>query len=221
MPVYLEVVVKLFLAVLLGGIVGYEREYKSMPAGLRTHILVCIGAALVQIISVNYLINNPGQSYDPMRLGAQVISGIGFLGAGTIIKDKNNVKGLTTAASLWVVACIGIAVGSGFYFEGILTTVIIFISLKSFKTIEENILRVRRNNDVRIKISNIPGKLGEIASALGALNINIENIDANDVEDRDIWVELNVKIPKNVSNELLIERILSIEGVKDIQFIKI
>ena len=115
MPFELEILVRLLLAVLLGGFIGYEREHTNRPAGFRTHILVCAGAALVMATS-EYLVRRYSISaVDPARLGAQVISGIGFLGAGTIIRDGVNVRGLTTAASLWAVSCVGIAVGCGFY----------------------------------------------------------------------------------------------------------
>ena len=125
MPFELEILVRLLLAVLLGGFIGYEREHTNRPAGFRTHILVCAGAALVMATS-EYLVRRYSISaVDPARLGAQVISGIGFLGAGTIIRDGVNVRGLTTAASLWAVSCVGIAVGCGFYLGAVIATVFI------------------------------------------------------------------------------------------------
>src|SRR5690606_893530 len=109
---------------LLGGLIGIEREIGNRPAGFRTHTLVCIGSSLVMLTS-EFLIGAYADISipDPARLGAQVISGIGFLGAGTIIKDGSRVRGLTTAASLWVVACIGIAIGAGFYWGAIVAAV--------------------------------------------------------------------------------------------------
>ena len=132
----LEALIRILIALACGGIIGYEREHKNRPAGLRTHMLVCIGAALVMIVS-QYLFEkySPGVT-DPARLGAQVISGIGFLGAGTIIRDRFSVKGLTTAATLWVVACIGLAIGSGYYLMGIIVTVIIFPALILMRKLE-------------------------------------------------------------------------------------
>jgi len=132
----LEALIRILIALVCGGIIGYEREHKNRPAGLRTHMLVCIGAALVMIVS-QYLFEqySPGVT-DPARLGAQVVSGIGFLGAGTIIRDRFSVKGLTTAATLWVVACIGLAVGSGYYLMGAIVTGIIFLALVLFRRLE-------------------------------------------------------------------------------------
>ena len=128
-----EVAIRLVLAVVVGGLIGYEREAKNRPAGFRTHILVCLGAAvtsMIQLYSIqdttNLILQHPELQNvlkaDIGRLGAQVITGVGFLGAGTIIHEKGSVKGLTTAASIWTVACIGLAVGFGYYTLTILAT---------------------------------------------------------------------------------------------------
>lgn len=139
-----ESFIKLTLALFLGGFIGYERETKDMPAGLRTHILVCLGAALVQVISIRYY-GTHAMQFDPMRLGAQVISGVGFLGAGAIIKDGMSAKGLTTAASIWVVACIGLAVGSGMYFEAIYSTALIYGALTILKGLDDKLKRKKQD----------------------------------------------------------------------------
>ncbi|MFO7611831.1 MAG: MgtC/SapB family protein [Clostridia bacterium] len=142
MSIEFNAVLRILMALVCGGIIGYEREYKNRPAGLRTHMMVCIGSALVMITS-QYLYEKyaPG-TMDPARLGAQVISGIGFLGAGTIIRERFSVKGLTTAATLWVVACIGIAIGSGYYILSGIATVVIFLSLILFRKLE-SILKIK------------------------------------------------------------------------------
>ncbi len=145
---YEEVFLRLAISVIVGGAIGYEREYKNRPAGFRTHILVSLGATVIALIQVNIneemirrVILNPALTNilkaDYARLSAQVISGIGFLGAGTIIHHKGSIKGLTTAATLWVVACIGLAVGYGFYLISIaalIFTQLVLISLKRFQT---------------------------------------------------------------------------------------
>lgn len=134
---FLVIALRLVLACALGGIVGFEREYKHRPAGFRTHILVCVGSALVMITSEFIFRKYSGQvNMDPARLGAQVISGIGFLGAGTIIREGASIKGLTTAASLWAVACVGIAAGIGFYEGAIAATILIFTALRVLKRFE-------------------------------------------------------------------------------------
>ena len=126
---------KLLLAVILGGIIGWERETRGRPAGLRTHILVCVGVTLMMVVSENmfekYKIYSDDSviRIDPARIAAQVVTGIGFLGAGTIMRFKASVRGLTTAASLWVVAGIGLAIGSNCFIPALLTTVIVFFTL--------------------------------------------------------------------------------------------
>ncbi len=140
----IDVLFRILMALVCGGIIGYEREHKNRPAGLRTHMLVCIGAALVMIISQFIYENHMPGANDPARLGAQVISGIGFLGAGTIIRERFSVKGLTTAATLWAVACIGLAIGSGYYLIAVITTIVIFLSLIIFRKLE-HLLKVKSN----------------------------------------------------------------------------
>ena len=120
-----HLIVRLLLAALFGALIGIEREHAKRPAGLRTHVLVCVSACLV-MLTAEFISKFGYSPYDITRLGAQVISGIGFLGAGTIIRNGNTVKGLTTAASLWAVACVGLATGIGFYMGATLATVVIF-----------------------------------------------------------------------------------------------
>lgn len=166
----LEALIRILIALVCGGIIGYERESKNRPAGLRTHMLVCIGASLVMVVS-QFLFEkySPGVT-DPARLGAQVISGIGFLGAGTIIRDRFNVTGLTTAATLWVVACIGLAIGSGYYLMGIIATAVIFLALILFRRLE-GFLKIKPkraklkitafyNDEVAVEIKEILEKAG-------------------------------------------------------------
>lgn len=215
---YVGIVLKLLLAVILGGMVGFEREHKSRPAGLRTHILVCVGAALVQITSINYAKNN-GIAMDPMRLGAQVISGIGFLGAGTIIKEGANIKGLTTAASLWAVGCIGLAAGSGLYFEAIAATIVILISLKSFTRIEEKIARERKQIVIEVIAKNQPGTLGIIGSALGTLEIQIQNVEMNIIDEYTIHMELLLKLNKVMEEEEIIAALMNKTGIDSIRIL--
>ena len=131
----MESIIRLVVSMIVGALVGWERERGNRPAGLRTHMLVCMGSCLVMTASIWFA--KETMMGDAMRMGAQVISGIGFLGAGTIIKDDHGVKGLTTAASLWVVACIGLALGAGFYWGAILCAAMTYAALVFFKHIEE------------------------------------------------------------------------------------
>ena len=137
---FLSVSLRLLLAVICGGVIGIEREYKRRPAGFRTHILICLGAAMTTLTS-QYLCLVVGHYTDMARLGAQVVAGVGFIGAGTIIVTRHQrVKGLTTAAGLWGVAIIGLALGAGFYEGGILTTLLILTAELFFSRLEYRML---------------------------------------------------------------------------------
>lgn len=216
----LESMIKLFLAAVLGGLIGGERENKSRPAGLRTHMLVCIGAALVQITSINfYHYHNIVGNVDPMRLGAQVISGIGFLGAGTIIKEGVNIRGLTTAASLWVVACLGLTVGAGLYVEALGGTFFIFIALKLFKALEARLARGRRIYYIEVIAENSPGKIGEIGVEMGKCGLSILNVDLRNIDSDFFTMELVVKSSGDINHTMIIEEVASLNGVREIKFI--
>ena len=127
----IEIITRIALSVLVGGIIGFEREQHRRAAGLRTHILVCVGSTVITLTSLYISDHYSGlsQNCDPSRIAAGIITGIGFLGAGTIIRFKASVLGLTTAASLWGVAGIGLALGTGFYKAALFATAIIFITL--------------------------------------------------------------------------------------------
>ncbi len=144
----IEILTRLIIAVFIGGIIGFEREYKNRPAGLRTHMLVCVGSCVISIIQMlmieeatNMVLTNPVLSssikVDIGRMAAGVISGMGFIGAGTIIHHKGSISGLTTAATLWIVSCLGIAIGMGYYFLSISTTVIILLVVVLIKKFEK------------------------------------------------------------------------------------
>lgn len=137
-----QICLRLLCAMIVGMVIGTEREYTNRPAGMRTHILVALGACSVmitgQMIFLQY--SAYGATPDPSRLAAQVITGVGFLGAGTILREGTNVKGLTTAASLWAVACLGIAAGAGYYTIALAGMVFIFITLTFFEAIQDKLV---------------------------------------------------------------------------------
>ena len=193
------IIFRLLIGAVLGGLIGVEREVNNRPAGLRTHILVTLGSTIFMLISVdgyNY-IGMTERIGDPFRLAAQVVSGIGFLGAGTIMKTGNDIKGLTTAASLWVSAGIGLAIGIGYYAAGITTTIIVVVTLMSLGVYEAKIFREKFRN-IRITSENRPGIIGEIGTFLGKHGVRIKELDIlEDVKKGEIQLELNflVKLP--------------------------
>ena len=149
----LDLLLKLWLAVLLGGAVGLERELSGKPAGLRTNILICLGSALLMDLSINVGLGPNGVRFgDPARIAAQVVTGIGFLGAGTIMQARGAVLGLTTAATIWVVAAIGMTVGAGQFLEGTGTTVLVVLVLTGLGRVERKILARHRQVELLIRV---------------------------------------------------------------------
>ena len=217
---FLVVVIKLLLSAALGALIGFEREHSNRPAGLRTNTLVCIGAALVQITSIDIFNRYSGQAnLDPARLGAQVISGIGFLGAGTIIREGANIKGLTTAAGLWVVACIGIAIGSGSYAPGIMGAVLAYVILRSMRVIEDKMINRSKYLELDLEVANKPGEIGRIGQYLGEKNISIRNMVFKDYEDDDerVSLYLNIKLPTKLMKQEVIGNLMDEEGVYSVE----
>lgn len=168
----LEIGFRLLCAMILGLIVGIEREYTHRPAGMRTHILVALGSCAVmltgQMIFAQY--SPYGALPDPARLGAQVIAGVGFLGAGTILRDGASVKGLTTAASLWVVACLGLAVGGGYYVIALAGTVLVILTLTLFELLQKFLLHSKRGKRVYVVDTR------DVVAAMQAINTLSQNV---------------------------------------------
>lgn len=209
----LEVVIRLLLAAIVGGLVGLERELNNRPAGLRTHILVTVGSALVMLVSkYGFLeVNNS----DPARLAAQVVSGIGFLGAGTIIMQGNTVHGLTTAASLWTSACIGLALGAGYYIGGIAGAVIVLFTLVILRFVERSVV-TRRYRTLTVIASERPGLIGEIGNTFARYSIIIKHVNIKpkkNLESMCIHIEFVLKIVKNTECNRVLEEINDIREV--------
>ena len=169
-----DLLVKLVLAVLLGGIIGFEREVAGKPAGLRTNILICIGATLLMDVSIRIGLTDAGRIGDPARIAAQVVSGVGFIGAGTIMQSQGTVTGLTSAATIWVVAAIGLTLGAGYYVEGAGAGLLVTFVLAGLGKLEHYVRRARRVVSATIRV-----KLGtpeaEVAATLRAHGIIIQD----------------------------------------------
>jgi putative Mg2+ transporter-C (MgtC) family protein len=215
---YLNLIARLVLAGILGGIIGYEREYTNRPAGFRTHILVCVGSALVMVTSEFIYRRYSGTAnIDPARLGAQVISGIGFLGAGTIIREGASVRGLTTAASLWAVSAVGIAAGIGFYEGAITATALIFITLIVLKKTERHFAKKRRYKIIYIESGNIPGQLVTVSSILEKNNIIVRNIEfVSSEDDENMLIRLLIRVPGRSVNNNFITELQKVEGIQKV-----
>lgn len=218
----LTMLLRIGLAVVLGGVIGVEREAKNRPAGLRTHILVCIGSATIMILSEFLFSKYKGLvSSDPARLGAQVISGIGFLGAGTIMRTGVNIKGLTTAATLWATACIGLSIGAGAYILSVISTLLVFFVLIVMSKLERIADDKRHKWSLSISVSRVPGKIDEIDSVLRQMSIEVQSIrfdhdGPNILNGPTVSLVYSVKPPMHAVLDDTIMRLKMIEGVADV-----
>jgi putative Mg2+ transporter-C (MgtC) family protein len=178
---------RLVIAAVLGGVIGLEREISGKPAGLRTNLLICVGAALLMELSIgvaalanveNVAFGTPFRA-DPGRIAAQIVSGIGFLGAGTIIQARGNVMGLTTAATIWVVAAIGMAVGARAYVESVGATVLVLISLAVLSRVEFLVTTRWGNRRYIVRMDPDPAVWEEVESAFrtGGLRVRLGSIE--------------------------------------------
>ncbi|MDO5478069.1 MAG: MgtC/SapB family protein [Clostridia bacterium] len=205
------ILLKLVLAGILGGMIGIEREHKHRPAGLRTHILVCMGACLTMMIS-SFMVKD-GLSTDVSRLGAQVISGIGFLGAGTILREGDRVRGLTTAATLWAIACVGLAIGIGYYGGAIAAAFMMLIVLRVL-----GYIMTKRNGEglasIHIVAENNTETVANILSVIHIFCTEIKNIDFTATEDdKNVVMLFTVKLRQGKSGEELFGSLIGLDGV--------
>lgn len=191
----MDTAVRLILSILLGGLVGYERQASNKAAGLRTHVLVCMGSCLIMILSMNVYRTVEGlTNADPARLAAQVISGIGFLGAGTIMKEGPLVTGLTTAASIWVVSAIGLAVGFGYYMGAILATLLAFATLTVLYHFEQR-LKARSKVTLVVTMVNDRSKIEELCQILRMMSAELNDIEVDETNHgQELRVTLNVSM---------------------------
>lgn len=223
-----QVIIRIILSIIIGGLVGYNREYKNRPAGFRTHMLVCLGATIAALIQVQVgyfvleeIAKNQAMSsilhVDVGRVICQVISGVGFLGAGAIIQTKGTVKGLTTAASMWAVAGVGIAIGMGFYVISILSGVSILVVLISLKKFEDRFIINTRNLSIEIRCKDLKA-LNEINDFFEEYQIRIRNIESISEE----VYQYKIEAPQFVTiNEIISGLIVNenISRVKEINYI--
>ena len=221
-----EIALRLLLSVILGGLIGFERESHNRPAGFRTHILVCAGSCLLMMVSAYGFSGQIGEGFeaDPGRIAAGVVTGIGFLGAGTILQQRGSIRGLTTAASIWVVAGVGLAIGIGFYLGAVLTSAFVLISLLLLKRSEFFFLTRRRLKRLMIRAVDQPGLLGRIGATLGDLNVNIRKSMLGDPEkeetgyDELINIDFLVEVPLDLKLKKLFTRLYNLHGVVEVRW---
>lgn len=198
--------IRIFIAALLCGVIGLEREIKKHPAGFRTHLLVGVGSCLMMLLSLygfqDYIDTNANIRFDPARIPSYVISGIGFLGTGTILVKGVTVHGLTTAASIWVVAGIGLIVGVGMIAPALLTTMVVLLSLIFLNKFEKKILSTSRTELLNIVVDKKCNKLNEILKVLEEKDITFQKVsietiknDEGEADQKKITIEIKMKDP--------------------------
>ena len=206
-----EIVVKLVVALVLGGVIGLEREYRSKDAGFRTHFLVALGSALFTIVSVKGF---PGGDADSSRVAAQIVSGIGFLGAGTIIFQRHIIRGLTTAAGLWVTAAVGMACGTGLYILALATTILVLLGLEVVNRFVQPLrtrhmhIAFRANNESHAK---------EVVEQITLISEKIYLYSFQSVQSGDSasWaVSMDVKLKRKYDNKMLTGYVKSFDNIQ-------
>lgn len=223
-----QILLRLITSILIGRVIGYEREYNKQPAGFRTHILVCLGATLVSLIQdqlrinlLNLVIENPLTAQvlktDLGRIGAQVVSGIGFLGAGTIMREKKSVAGLTTAASIWATGCIGLGIGWGFYNLTIPAAIFVLIVLVTLKQFERKFIENKIEHKITIfytETKNLSMSIVETYQLFKNYNIKIRSLK-KDLKTSKVLYYL--VMPKNISFSDVALELTGLESITEIR----
>jgi putative Mg2+ transporter-C (MgtC) family protein len=195
----LELMLQLGLATLLGGAIGLERELGGKPAGLRTNILICIGSVLYTHLSIAMV----GGATDPTRVAGQIVTGVGFIGAGTILHARGAVVGLTSAATIWVVAAIGVALGSGFYLEGVGTTVIVLAVLAGLGRMEKLVERQSMRRTITVHARQGPTVLEDLESLVRRTGLDVTGV-ASRQENVDLVIDFDIRGSKRLHDQLMI-----------------
>lgn len=211
---YVSIVIRVLAAFLLGGIIGMERGMKNRPAGLRTYMLVCVGSCLIML--TNQYINQVYQTGDPVRMGAQVVSGIGFLGAGTIVVTRRNqIRGLTTAAGLWAAAAVGLAIGIGFYEAAALGGCAIYVVLTVMHRWDDRLHRNSKIMEIYVELSSSV-TLGSFIRGIRNLGLEIDNLQLDHTEPADDGIRsfvVTLKSKMKRDHAQLLTSIRAVDGV--------
>lgn len=216
-----DLVIRIAVSIVLGGLIGLERELRDQPAGLRTHLLVCLGSTVFTLASIHgfdalFASSAVPHTSDPARVAAQIVVGVGFLGAGAIIRQGVTVHGLTTAASLWTMAALGMVVGLGWYALAAIATVAVAVSLVVLRVVEERLINPRARDHVVLE-ATLPLEDEQAPAALIALleklRIGIEDLESRPTADARRVVTMTVVLPRQLSKAQLFEEVTRQTGV--------
>jgi putative Mg2+ transporter-C (MgtC) family protein len=220
MPQPWDLVVRLITAGILGAVIGFERKAHLKDAGIRTHFILAIGSALIMVVSkygFHDMYGITSVSFDPSRIAAQVVSGIGFVGAGMIIFRRNTVLGLTTATGLWATAGVGLAAGSGMYVIAISGTILILIGLTTLKSIEHRF--VGRIGSIVVTARDRKGLISDLETTLHEAGLKVQRISiTRSEEDDEVEIEVTVRVTKREGSlDALRSSIVRVEGVEQVK----
>ena len=217
---------RIVLAMFVGGFIGLDREQKRRPAGFRTYMLVALAAAVTQILSqyLNLMLDTPwqdsflivGRRTDVVRLGANIVSGVGFIGTGTIlVTERQEVRGLTTASCLWASACMGLAIGAGFYECMLVGFILLVVIMKLLPLLEENVLSKSKNMNFYLEMDSIEN-LGKVISRIKGRDIVIYDVELGKIErngEQFVKGLFNVHLPRKCSHAEILAQIASVDGI--------
>ena len=209
----LDLVGRLLLAAVLGAVIGVEREIHDHPAGIRTHLLVALGSALFTVLSIEGFSSSSGVAVDPSRVAAQIVTGIGFLGAGAILKYGATIKGLTTAASLWAAAGIGMAAGVSRPVIAVAATVIVLVSLWPLRVISDRLERAApRRFHVSVQLSEA-ARMADLFEWLAERNVDVQHFDSERDEAGHLAIDLTLRLPPKVDRARLTAELDALDWV--------
>jgi len=209
----------LLCAAVLGSFIGLEREVHGQLAGLRTHMILSVGSALAAVLSISYsqFLSSPNLPSDPGRIVAQVVSGVGFLGAGAILRYGVTVKGLTTASSLWTTAIIGIASGSGYYEIAGFTTALVLTILTVISKIEKLLLPSYKTHTLKVTLEDRPGIINEVKSILAVKKVNMVSLNASMPDKDTLKLSMVIRKPGDLGMDSIINIINSLDEAKSME----
>jgi len=221
-----DVILRLAAAAVLGSLIGIERERLSWAAGLRTHMLVCVGSSLIMLVSAygfSGILQSDKVVLDPSRMAAQVVSGIGFLGAGSILLRGEIIRGLTTAASLWTVAAIGLAVGGGMYVAAVAGTSIVLLILAGMKPLERRYFADKHKRGITFLIQADTFNIGHLHQLMGASAARVSKFVVRREADGGAFDEVSIVLSHTSEKEFhrIVQGFLKLDGIKSFDYMEL
>jgi putative Mg2+ transporter-C (MgtC) family protein len=209
-----EMLIRILASLLLGGVIGYERERESQPAGLRTHIILVVGCCLAMMLSINL----GAIGSDPARLAAQVITGVGFLGAGAIMRYGLNIRGLTTASTLWTMSIVGLAIGMGYYLVGAVVTLTVFLALTVLERVKHRFMSQYDHRVIHVEMRDKPKVIRQVREAMsGVTKANDTFLVEKNMADKRLTMVSTAYLKTTINLDEVVQAIAEIDGVLSVK----